>query len=236
MKKLLCLMLLVLCFFSLNAQHTYEFHMGLSSPSGDFADDDVNNAISNGSGCAASGINLGLKYFAPTKSKGLSMFIGVDFLYNGLTSDFKDFAKEEMLDGDVTYPKYINVPVLVGLNQSFELTNELQLFGEAGLGLNFFKITNLSMSGSEYLYDYGTEIDYSATMKFDSMVKLCCSIGAGLIIRDKYTLSLNYKPLGAYKMNYTSTYKAFGESETHTGEFAKSLDVKAITFTAGVFF
>jgi len=231
MKKLLLLIFVIVCVYSLSAQNKYEAHIGLASPSGDFADDTYNNGITDGSGCATMGFNVGLKYFTPLKFNGLSMFYGVDLLYNPLSKDFQDYLEEDLpsnSDIKINYPKYINIPIIIGLNQKFELKNDLSIYGEAGIGVNFSKITNLVMESKS--------TNISSTMSFDPLVNLCFSIGGGLIIQNKYTVSLNYKPLGSYEMKYKQRFDNDGDVTNDTGKFNDALDIKAITFSVGLFF
>lgn len=221
----------ILCVYSLSAQKKYEVHIGLSSPSGDFADDTYGDAFSDGSGCAALGFNLGLKSYTPLKINGLSLFYGADLLYNPMSKDFQDYIEENIssnTDIEIKYPKYINIPIIIGLNQKFELKNDLSIYGEAGIGLNFSKVTDLVMESKA--------MNVSSTLSFDPMFNLCFSIGGGLIIQNKYTIGLNYKPLGSYKMKYKQEFDNDGDVTTDTGKFNDALDIKAITFSVGLLF
>jgi len=231
MKKLLFTLIVMLCVYSLSAQNMYEVHIGLSSPSGNFADDTYSDGISDGSGCAAMGLNLGLKYFIPLKINGMSLFFGADILYNTLSKDYQDALEEEIpsnSDIEIKYSKYINIPIIVGLNQKFELKKDLFIYGEAGIGLNFSKITDLVIESKE--------TDISSTLSFDPMSNLCFSIGGGVIIQNKYTIGLNYKPLGSYKMKYKEVDDYDGDVSTNTGKFSHALDINVMTLSVGLLF
>ena len=215
------------CVFTLNAQTKSELQIGLAVPQGDFADDDEEDAITNGSGVAGTGFYLGYKLLSPLKADGLYWTFNAGIMYNDLQSDFKDDLEDEMDDADdFSLPKYLNVPILAGLQYEKSLSDGFKLYGEAGLGLNVLKLTNLSAS----------EDDYEMKMTFKPSVKLGYKIGAGIVLQDKYTLSLNYLGLGSHKVKYETKYESDGDSETDDDKFEKALSVSSLNITFGIRF
>ena len=217
----------VSCVLTLNAQTKSELQIGLAMPQGDFADDDEDDAIFDGSGVAATGFYLGYKLLSPLKTDGFYWTFNAGIMYNDLQSDFKDDWEDEMDDvDDYSLPKYLNVPILAGLQYEKSLSDGLSLYGEAGLGLNILKLTNYSAS----------EDDYEMKTTFKPSVKLGYKIGAGIILQDKYTISLNYLGLGSHKVKYEYEYEYYGESESDDDKFDKALSVSSLNITFGIRF
>ncbi|MDR2086964.1 MAG: hypothetical protein LBP72_07280, partial [Dysgonamonadaceae bacterium] len=151
MKKVFVLVLfLVSCVSVMNAQFS-QFHVGVALPQGDFGDGDVDDdePFGDGVGFAATGFNVGYKYYNPLSAKNLSLVFALDVFYNGLNSDVKDDFEdaEDAADGDFEYslPAYLNIPVTLGLNYAHPLSSTIDLYGEVALGFNFSKITDLKI-------------------------------------------------------------------------------------------
>jgi len=215
------------CVFTLNAQTKSELQIGLAMPQGDFADDDEDDAIYDGSGVAGTGFYLGYKLLSPLKTDGLYWTFNAGIMYNDLQSDFKDDIDDEMDDADdYSLPKYLNVPILVGLQYEKSISDGVNLYGEAGLGLNILKLTNLSYSEDDY--------EYSETFK--PSVKLGYKIGAGIVLQDKYTISLNYLGLGSHKVKYEWEEDYDGDREHDDDKFEKALSVSSLNITFGIRF
>ena len=215
------------CVFSLNAQTKSELQIGLAMPQGDFADDDEDDAIFDGSGVAATGFYLGYKLLSPLKTDGLYWTFNAGIMYNDLQSDFKDDLEDEMDDADdFSLPKYLNVPILAGLQYEKSLSDGFKLYGEAGVGLNILKLTNYSAS----------EDDYEMKMTFNPSVKLGYKIGAGVVLQDKYTISLNYLGLGSHKVKYEYEVEYDGDRESDDDKFEKALSISSLNITFGIRF
>jgi hypothetical protein len=234
MKKHLFLAIFIsCCVFASNAQTISELQIGLAMPQGDFADDDEDDAIYNGSGVAGTGFYLGYKLLAPLKTDGLFWTLNIGIMYNDLQKDFKDDIEDNFDDNDVddySLPKYLNIPILTGLQYEKPLSDGLKLYGEAGLGLNILKITNNKASGDYEGYHY----EESDTFK--PSVSLGFKIGAGIVLQDKYTISLNYLNLGSHKVKYEYEYEDeyYGEKERDDDKFNKALPISSLNITFGI--
>lgn len=235
MKK--CLLFAIIftgCVFTLNAQTKSELQIGLAMPQGDFADDNEIHAIFDGSGVAGTGFYLGYKLLAPLNADGLYGTFNIGMMYNDLQSDFKDDLEEDLEedneDADFSLPKYLNVPVFAGLQYEKSLSDGLKLYGEAGVGLNVLKLTNLSLTEEDDYYDY------ELTYKFDPSVKLGYKIGAGIVIQDKYTIALNYMGLGSHKVKYEIREDDNGDVDKDHEKFDEKLPVRSLNITLGIRF
>ncbi|MDP1817442.1 MAG: hypothetical protein Q8K92_23490, partial [Leadbetterella sp.] len=212
------------------AQGFFQGHIGIAIPMGDFADDYYPNTFYRGSGYASKGFNLGLKYYSPLKYDGLSLVLSVNFFYNKLSKDFRNEYEDDYGDYNISFPKYLNVPILAGLNYSIPLKENLAFFGEGSIGVNMLKITNLKREGS---YNGGN--NYSTTIEnFSPSVKVGYTIGGGILIQDKYRIGLNYYGLGSHTSNYNRKYISNYNSDKYGYQFEKSLNIKLFTLTIGI--
>lgn len=214
--------------FTLNAQTKSEFQISAAIPQGDFADDDEDDFLMDGSGIAGTGIYVGYKLLSPLSTEGLYWTFNAGIMYNDLQSDFKEDLEDDYDDyyDDYSLPKYLNIPILAGLQYEKSIADGLNLYGEFGLGFNILKITNLSMEedGDEDLYT------------FKPSVKLGYKIGAGIVLQDKYTISLNYLGLGSHKVKYENEWEYDGDSDSDDDKFDKALSVSSFNITFGIRF
>lgn len=204
------------------AQGNLTIHFGPSFPVMDFASDDVDNENAGG---AAVGFNVGLQYVYPLSESGLGLFGGIDFNYNGLKKDAKDAAEEyyESLginNADVKYSSYINVPLTAGLHYAYQADDKIGVFANAGLALNFLKMTDMELKANGQTVT--TEMDLANSLGF--------KLGAGILINQKTSIAIDYLGLGNHDIE--GKVKTTGYSEDIDGE-AK---VDLVTLTLGIRF
>ena len=232
-KTYLIACILVCVVFNLSAEKKNEIQFGLSTPSGDFADDDMNDAIFNGTGFAVDGFYVGYKHISPLSTNGLSWTLNAGMTYNKLGEDFEEDFEEGLTeyitetygygyDVDVKFLKYINVPVIAGLQFERVIANNLSLFGEFGIGFNILKLTDLTLSIDED----------DAVYKFDPSMKAAYKIGGGVLIKGKYSINLTYMNLGSHKVSYTVE----SSDDPIDDSFNKSLPVSNMNLTFGLRF
>ena len=227
------ILVFVLVSFSLytKAQGKFDLHVGGSFPTGDFKSVD-----SETGGGASTGLDIGLKYLYPVSSSdGLSLTGGIDWHYNGINQTIKDdFRAQATASGytnvSIDYFSYINVPVLVGLNYQLPVNKTFAIFGDAGLGINYSKVTDLTMRFSVQ----GTNA--TATETFDSSIKMAFQVGAGLLIQKQYTIGLHYNILGSYAYNGKMTATMSGQSQTSDITPTGKISVNILDLTVGILF
>jgi len=188
-------------------QGNVSIHFGPSFPVLDFA----SNEDSEYGGGAAVGLNIGLQYIYPLSESGLGLFGGIDFNYNGLKKDIKDDVKElyeslGIYSTDYKFFKYINVPITAGLNYTYQADDKIGVFANAGLALNFLKITDM-----EIVVDGQT-----VTAEVDLANNIGFKIGGGILINQKISISIDYLGLG--KHDIEGRAKTSGFSEDIDGE------------------
>lgn len=219
--KIIAIVLLSVCFMTkIYSQGNVSVHFGPSIPISDFGSDDIDDEDAGG---AAVGLNVGLQYIYPLSESGLGIFGGIDFNYNGLKKDVKDDV-EELLESiginnpDIKYYKYINVPITAGLNYTYQADEKIGVFANAGLALNFLKITDMELKANGQTVT--TEMDLANNIGF--------KIGGGILINRKYSVSIDYLGLG--KHDIEGKAKATGYSEDEDIDSEVKVDLLTLTF------
>lgn len=215
------------------AQSYNQFYLGFAFPQAEFGEDDFDNGM-NGTGQATTGLHLGFTHYKPLKINNLYMTFSVSAIYNELSRDFKDELEEQSgfedyedeYDLEITYPRYFNIPVLIGLNYQYQLQDDIVIYGEGNIGGNIFKTTNLDFSGKD---DYGP-VEYKSS--FRTSYKFSYRYGVGLLYKDKYFLNLRYYNLGTHKTKYKISIDEYGDTDTDTGYF-RSMDVGILSLSLG---
>lgn len=210
-------------FSSVNAysQSSFFFHAGPAFPISDFGNDDVDEDDAGG---ANVGLNLGGKYVYPLNNNGLGLFIGADLNYNGLKGSVKDYFEDQYSylgvdDEDITYYKYVNVPVTAGLSGTYAGNGQVSVFGEVGIGVDFLKITDMTIEVNNK--DMVTNFDVSAQLAY--------VIGGGVWINDKVGIGLHYNNLGKHEIDGEMKYAGYTEDLE-----SSDLKVGLVTLTLGV--
>lgn len=218
--KIIVCILLSLCLTSkIYSQDGFSVHLGPSFPLSAFASDDIDN---DNAGGAAVGLNLGVKYVYPLTTSGLGIFGGIDFNYNGLKKDIKDdieaaYESLGIANPDVKYYKYMNIPVTAGLNYAFQPEDKIGVFANAGLALNFMKITDMELKA----------LGQTITTEMDLTTALGLKIGGGVILKKNILLSIDY--IGLVNHDLEGKIKVGSNSQDIDGEQKFSV----LTLTAG---
>lgn len=190
------------------SQGNFSIHFGPSFPVSDFASDDIDDEDAGGAGV---GLNVGLQYIYPLSESGLGLFCGIDINYNGLKKDVKDDVEElyeaiGINNPDIKYYKYINIPLTAGLNYTYQADDKIGVFANAGLAVNFMKITDMELKANGQTVT--TEMDLANSIGF--------KIGGGILINQKTSISIDYLGLGVHDTD--GKVKTTGYSEDIDGE------------------
>lgn len=191
--------------------------MGPTFPLSDFGDDDRTDYDS---GLAGVGFCLGITYLYPINDKGLDLYFGADFDYNGLKSSVKDDYENEIGSGaDIKFFKYINVPFMAGLNYTIKANDKISMFTNFGFGPDFMKVTNMKIEAN----------NRKVELNIKSSANFAYKIGGGLLVNDKLILGLNYSGLGEHNLNAEMKY------DGGIGFFDdQKLKVCLLTFSVGI--
>jgi|GEM_PF-2679757 len=187
---LLSLMIVINC-FSQETENQWMLNIGVSFPTGEFASEgnDIENNLSANIG---GGINLQYNYFI---NKNIGAFAGIGANYNGIKMDFKKkYESYEIMNSDITTPKYLNFPISVGVIGKTNSNKQVSLYGNAGVILNFIKITNYKIDVSD--------VDYETILIYKLANSVGFKVGGGLILNEKYSIALNYINAGNARIKY----------------------------------
>lgn len=225
------LSLLVLTAGAASAQSSLTLKLGGSFPMGDFADASAEYGEGidrwglwpndhSKKGGAGLGFALGAEWQNPIAAvQGLSVSVSLDAIYNGLNGDLNDFFSEAQDNAENNYdefsisaPRYINVPLMLGLNYNYDLGGNLGLYASAGLGANLRVITPFAIH--EEGRDDGYRFEMDETFTYSSAVSFAFRLGAGITINHKYSLGIEYYALGASKVKGEIEYEEYYDGDT----------------------
>lgn len=198
------------CHGSMFAQSGTYLNLGVNFPLGDFgstADNCVLYGVGSQGG-AITGINGGFKFVNNTKAEGLGFMFTIDGMYNSIqdklrSERFVDYNTDqeghiiEAIDGiptTVKYPRYLNVPIMLGLNYSKSLTGSLGIFVDAGVGADARFIFPCKITAYDYTLDL--KPDYTFTKRYDAKFCFAFQLGAGVSVGKAVTFGLTFFNLG----------------------------------------
>jgi len=213
-------LLVLFAFIESYSQSSFNIHLGPSIPLLDYSSENIDNEDAGGAGI---GINFGLQYTYQLTESGLGLFAGLDFNYNGLKKDVKDDLEKIFEDLVVTniyftHYKYFNIPVSAGLKYKYDADDKIALIGNAGLTINFLKVS-----------DFIIKVDgLKITSEFDLANSIGFKIGGGILINSRTSIMIDYLGLGKHDIN--------GETKA-SGLTSKDIDVDQkvdmLTITVG---
>ncbi len=209
----------------LHAQVGLEIHAGTTMPLGSWAQAKANpneNKILIG---AAPGFNAGISYTYPIGNSGLGIQAGVDFNMNGLQTSFKNDLKKDLDGAEISFHKFMNVPITAGINYKYKINKTVGIFTNAGLGMNIMKATDLTYNGQ----GYSGEITFKPTLAFAG------KLGGGLLLFDRFTVGAHYCYLGAHAPEITQRVTVYGFSVQDQEKFDKE-NLHSLMISLGVSF
>ena len=223
-------------------------------------------------GAAGTGFGLGFKYqLSIPKIDGLRFLVGAELMYNPLNGDAKDWFDDNFTSGtdhysneyggysydydyEVTLPKYLNVPLMVGLNYAIKLNDKINIFGEVAAGINMRLNTNTKIlyeangtsweisADGDYNYYYEVPTIEESRYKYDNAITFAYRFGAGVTF-DRISIGLHWYNLGAAKVKgkieTESDFSKYGVVQHYSEEENfkhKELSISMLTLTVGYHF
>ena len=168
----------------------HSIYGGIAIPVSKFASNNLSDPVS---GWALTGFGIGFEKIKPVNQEGLGALFAVEIYYNGIRRSVKDQITDEVKretgnpDPDITWPKYFNIPISLGFNYIQALNESISVFGNAGLTINLFKVT-----------DHSIENDY---ISYNPSLGVGGRAGLGLMLFDYYTFHVKYMSLGKHDLN-----------------------------------
>lgn len=215
--KSLCLAVaFVFSGFAANAQLTHleqSVFLNFNAPSPNFGGDLSNEPFSGvpltrfrAGSCAGFGFGLGYRitYRFDVGFGEISPYIHADANLNWVKSDIRDDFMTKANDG--TAPKYINIPIFVGVNYRYQLDEIFTPFAEFGLGPDFFFITKEKGTVNTPInqLDGTTETIGDFNLKYQSSSKIAFQLGLGCYFGEHVSVSFHYSGYGKRAIKYTA--------------------------------
>lgn len=152
----------------------------------------INDRAFNGHGAAMFGASLGLKYNY-VFDFGLGIFASADLMWNALNKDVRKVYDQ----ASCTKPMYVNVPIMVGANYITDFSDIVDVWGEAGIGVDLFLKTQEGWS--------------SNTVKYNMNAAFAAEVGVGVTFIDLISVGVHYYWLGRQNVKvdgvtYDETY------------------------------
>ena len=163
----------------------------------------TNETSTNGG--ASIGFNAGLKWDFGVGVPGLNVMLSIDGFYNGLNDNLKEYFDKKIVDikndplvkdYSVTRPRYINLPVMAGLNYIIYPTNSFGIFIAGGVGGNCRWITNYE----ETIKYVGDVVSATTLMKYKTAFSFAYQVGAGFEVAKNFIIGVSYYDLGGSKI------------------------------------
>jgi len=154
-------------------------------------------------GGAGIGFNLGLKWYFNVGVEGLGVMLSLDGFYNGPNSDLKTaYRNQEGYVGGQYFgsgleynstPKYINAPLMLGLNYIYHFNPNFGIYVEAGAGANARFITSMETVRK---YVLAVETQQTTTQKFDNAFTFAWQGGIGIEVAKNLVIGFSVYDLG----------------------------------------
>lgn len=228
MNKLKLLIVLSLMLFvggQMMGQTHGTMFLGVSIPMGDFAKgNDLTSTALWGDGAqtyggSAIGFNAGLKWDFGVGVKGLAVLLTVDGLFNGPSTamqssyqEKKDYLDIDNEDIELTIPKYINVPFMLGLRYIIYLNPQFGIYAEGAAGANARFIT---YSAERYAFNdqiAGIQVKHRNTWTYNTDITFAWQVGLGIEISKNFVIGCSYYDLGSASVKGEAIYKTGSSS------------------------
>lgn len=213
------LFLLVVCWTAVLAGPTYCGPLSLqgfiSMPTGDFGDDSGEEA-----GLAKTGFGVGAEFKLPVGTQRLSWLFSTHLLVNSVDTDV---IEAEMPGGSVDASSWVNIPLMAGIRVENVASPQIGMYGVGLVGLNFARSPQLDMSGPIDGYDAQFKQESGSATSFGF------EVGGGVLIADKFDVSLRYLNLGKPEFTVEVQGTVDGETVVTEGEFEQSISMFLIS-------
>lgn len=191
------------------AQTNFSIHAGIASPLNSSANSLATLVDVEDYELMGSGFNAGMKInFGIPAVKGLSVIATADFFYNGSDKDAEN-VNSTTESYSTTHPKHINIPVMIGANYEYGVTDAIKLWGEGALGFDVSMMTNYSYSVSCYQisdYDSYTYSNYEEQV-YKPNVSIAFQIGVGAMLSDRFSIGVHYYSFIGQRIKGNESYE-----------------------------
>lgn len=204
-KRLIVAAVVVMCGITAQAQIEQAISFNLSLPTGDFND---NVDLSNLGPTAGKFSPMSREYIGTNATVGIGGSYRIGYIFDVGFGEVTPYAegsflwnqirkKERNLYDDnhqARKPQYFNIPILLGVNYRYHLTEIITVFGEFGLGYDIF------IAGSEGWKNRTGDPYFNYKCKG----ALAWQIGVGSFFGKYVTVGIHYYGLGNHIIEYGS--------------------------------
>ena len=189
--------------FMAQAQLTNSVYLDFGLPTGSFHSNANNLQYSDAAyiltkenigKCAGMGIGFGYRasYRFDVGFGNVDPFLSVDLFWNRVKGDVRD----AIIDHNGKSSHYINVPILLGVQYNYAISDVLRPFAEFGVGYDVVNVGSEGWKGGDASHPeyYWAKYSVKGAMAFQ--------IGAGCYFGEHVSASLNFYGLGKHTINY----------------------------------
>lgn len=218
MKKAFITFCLMVPFFLTTKMYAqFEVSIGPSFPVGLYLDevetfqtDDIysltdGNYISG----ARIGLDVGLKYRFKLY-QGLQAFVGANLIWNPVKKTFQEQIENDINIFSSNYKvrtgEYFQIPIMAGLNYTYNPSDEFGVFVDAGCGVNIQQRSPFEVS-TTIQYEIFNNKKYELSLKSDykTLYSFAFQAGIGAVVKNRFMLSVHYYGLGSTAAEGTTT-------------------------------
>lgn len=153
----------------------------------------------------------------------LQPFAEVSVIWNAVNKDLRGtYDKTYKNEECPRAPAYINLPMMLGLQYRYDLTNIVRPFAELGIGYDV-----LFISGNGYK-------ENKPWFSYKPGGKLCWMLGAGTYLGDYVSVGVIYQNYGSHRIDYTS--KSSGREDGGTFDHTERRSIGEFGIRVGFHF
>lgn len=164
---------------------------------------------------AAPGFGIGARacYHFDVGFGEVAPFVNADFQWNQVKGDYRDaFAQSS---ASAKAPQYFNIPLFIGVNYRYELTDIFKPFAEFGLGTDFFLISSERTDKAKLVYSVKNAFAWE--------------LGLGCYFGSHVSTSLHYYGLGKHIITYNEKRSKFNDqSVSEVNEANPDFDINKV--------
>ena len=140
---------------------------------------------------AITGVGLGyrISYRFDIGFGEVSPYVHADFNWNSIRGDLRDMY----IDSSCSAPAYFNIPVYVGVNYRYQMTEIFTPFAEFGIGYDLMLVTK-----------EGGSTTVAPTLKYQTSGAMGWQIGAGSFFGQHVSAGLHFSGYGKHVMEYNN--------------------------------
>lgn len=197
----------IFCGFNANAQLEQSVYLNGNLPTAQFNDDvvmstlyqttDILFAIPEGTYIARDQAGMGatvgfgagyrLNYSFDVGFGEVAPFLNADFQWNRMKSEYRDKFNSQRANAS----SYYNIPIMLGIQYRYGLTDIIKVFGELGLGYDMFMITASGKKDDAVLPYY----------RYNVGGAMCWQVGLGSFFGTHVSAGLHYYGLGKHNID-----------------------------------